>query len=60
MLKWVSSFALTFALAALVEYQLGNGDQSIGAREWLGILIIAASIRIFVWSIDRYVPDKEA
>jgi len=58
MLKWVISFALTFAMAALTEYQIG--DQSIGALQWLGILIIAVAIRFFVWSIDQCVPNREA
>jgi hypothetical protein len=58
MLKWVLSFALTFAVAALIEYWMG--DQSIGALQWLGILIIAAMIRFFFWSIDQCLPDKEA
>jgi len=53
MLKWVSSFAVTFAIAALIQYWVGNGGQSMGAREWLGILTIAAMIRLFVWSIDH-------
>jgi hypothetical protein len=57
-LKWVSSFALTFALAALIQYWIGDGDQSIGAIEWLGIPVIAAAIRLFVWSIDHYVPSS--
>jgi len=45
-------------MAALTEYWIG--DQSIRELQWLGILIIAAVIRFFVWSIDHYVPDKEA
>jgi len=57
-LKWVFSFALTFAMAALTIYWIGNGDQSIGAREWLGIPTIAAAMRFFVWSVEHYVPDK--
>jgi len=56
--KWACSFALTFAMAALTEYCIG--DQSIRELQWLGIIIIAAVIRCFVWSIDHCVSDEEA
>jgi len=57
MLKWVFSFALTFAMAALTVYWIGDGKQSMGALQWVGIATIAATIRFFVWSIEHYVPN---